>query len=283
MKPNKAFYLSLTISFIFCPIIIFSQYKIFYQYSFIPDLSKKDSLIEEVMVLDIDFKLQKSIFYNDKKIKVDSIISLTRGSNQKKIEFPDYNPNLTYKIKKDLIKNNISFHLEYGGVKMKITENQKPIWKISTDKMELNELVCQKATTMYKGREWIAWFTSDIPVSEGPYKFYGLPGLIVKISDKNNEHIFNLLKILKDQKNHIEDNDKNEKEINKEMLTKILNTRYENVNQNIKNFDVTNTGYTIILNDGNVIHMNKDVKDVEKELEKKVQRQKNPIDLIDGY
>src|SRR5690606_34206944 len=33
------------------------------------------------------------------------------------------------------------------------------------------------------GRIYTAWFTQDIPINEGPYKFYGLPGMILKIED----------------------------------------------------------------------------------------------------
>ncbi len=283
MTKEKILFLVYIFFLFFVPISISSQYKIFYQYSSVPDLSKKDSLINEVMVLDVDFRLKKSIFYNDNKVKVDSILSLTKISNQKKIDFPAYNPNLTYRIKKDLVKDIISFHLEYSGVKMKITENQKPNWKIGNETAKINGFTCQKAITNYKGRDWTAWFTTEIPVSDGPYKFYGLPGLIVKISDTNNEHLFNLVKILKDQKIKIEEDRSSDKEISKERLIKILNGRYDNINQNIKQFDVTDTGYTIILNDGNVVRMDKSVKNVTTELEKRVQRQKNPLELTDGY
>ncbi|MFY1045776.1 GLPGLI family protein [Chryseobacterium sp. GP-SGM7] len=37
-----------------------------------------------------------------------------------------------------------------------------------------------------------AWFTNEIPISEGPYKFSGLPGLIVKIEDTKKQHIWEL-------------------------------------------------------------------------------------------
>ncbi len=42
----------------------------------------------------------------------------------------------------------------------------------------------------YKGREWEAWFTQDIPVQEGPYIFNGLPGLIVEMKDTGNSYEF---------------------------------------------------------------------------------------------
>ena len=52
---------------------------------------------------------------------------------------------------------------------------------------------CQQAITTFCGRTWEAWFTRDIPVSEGPYKFYGLPGFIVKVRDTHDNYVFELL------------------------------------------------------------------------------------------
>lgn len=51
------------------------------------------------------------------------------------------------------------------------------------EKQQIGSYNCQKATTQFGGRQWIALFTSDIPFQDGPYKFYGLPGLIIKIED----------------------------------------------------------------------------------------------------
>lgn len=51
---------------------------------------------------------------------------------------------------------------------------------------------CHKALTHFAGRSYVAWFTPEIPVSDGPYKFGGLPGLIVKINDTKNQHSFTL-------------------------------------------------------------------------------------------
>lgn len=68
------------------------------------------------------------------------------------------------------------------------------VWKLENDMKILKDFKAQKATANFGGRQWIAWFTKDIPLSEGPYKFHGLPGLILEIKDTKEEYIFNLVK-----------------------------------------------------------------------------------------
>lgn len=46
---------------------------------------------------------------------------------------------------------------------------------------------CSKATAEFAGRRYTAWFTSEIPLPFGPYKFGGLPGLILKIEDSERQ------------------------------------------------------------------------------------------------
>jgi len=60
-------------------------------------------------------------------------------------------------------------------------------WELSEDTATINNMVCQIAYTNFGNRRWKAYFNPDIPISDGPYKFYGLPGLIIRIVD-NREH-----------------------------------------------------------------------------------------------
>lgn len=69
-------------------------------------------------------------------------------------------------------------------------------WVICPDTMRIGSLLCQKAQVKFGNRNWEAWFTSSIPVNDGPYKFCNLPGLIVKISDNRNFWQFNLEEII---------------------------------------------------------------------------------------
>lgn len=70
-------------------------------------------------------------------------------------------------------------------------------WEILSDTMLIADRICQKAQMNFGNRKWIAWFTPEIPISDGPYKFYGLPGLILKINDSTNSWNFDVTSIHK--------------------------------------------------------------------------------------
>ncbi|MGI4759103.1 MAG: GLPGLI family protein [Janthinobacterium lividum] len=74
-------------------------------------------------------------------------------------------------------------------------------WKILGEKSVIAGYNCQMATTVFAGRVWEVWFTRDIPVSDGPYKFSGLPGLIIKASDSKSNFIFELASLSKPKEN----------------------------------------------------------------------------------
>jgi len=67
---------------------------------------------------------------------------------------------------------------------------EKPEWEILSDTMTILGYNAQKATTSFRGRDYVAWFTMEIPISNGPWKFTGLPGLILNISDTQNHYVF---------------------------------------------------------------------------------------------
>ena len=65
-------------------------------------------------------------------------------------------------------------------------------WEILPETKEVAGFVAQKAKASFSGRDYTAWFTTEIPISEGPYKFRGLPGLILEISDNDDYYTFKL-------------------------------------------------------------------------------------------
>jgi len=70
-------------------------------------------------------------------------------------------------------------------------------WVLKEDTMTVCGYLCNKAVISYGGREWTAWYTPEIAISDGPWKLYGLPGLILKAVDSTNTHIFEAKTILK--------------------------------------------------------------------------------------
>ena len=76
-------------------------------------------------------------------------------------------------------------------------------WKIDADSEgEILGYKCKKATGLFRGREYVVWFTQEIPVKFGPWKLNGLPGLILEVKDTLGEVEFTVEKIefLKEEK-----------------------------------------------------------------------------------
>lgn len=75
------------------------------------------------------------------------------------------------------------------------TKESNPNWILSNEKKKIDTFNCQKATTIFNGRTWIAWFTLDIPYPYGPWKLHGLPGLILEASDTEGKYTFTFTSI----------------------------------------------------------------------------------------
>lgn len=58
-------------------------------------------------------------------------------------------------------------------------------WNLLDETKKINNFTCQKATGKFRGRTYTAWFTSEIPLSYGPWKLNGLPGLILEVYDED--------------------------------------------------------------------------------------------------
>ena len=66
-------------------------------------------------------------------------------------------------------------------------------WQFSSDTLTVLGYVCQKATTSFRGRDYEAWFSPEIPIKEGPWKLYGLPGLILKVVVDDGLFVFDAI------------------------------------------------------------------------------------------
>ena len=72
---------------------------------------------------------------------------------------------------------------------------ETPQWTLVAKDSVIADYPCQQAETFYRGRHWTVWFTMDIPVSEGPWKLHGLPGLILQAEDSGRLFSFSCIEI----------------------------------------------------------------------------------------
>lgn len=171
--------------------------RFFYEYKFIPDSNNKEDVKNEMMYLDIDQK--GSTYYSRDKFVSDSITNveiqkqMKSNSGNMNINRKEKQGQVSYKVTKAYPDFTTYLFRNISSDRYKIKEGEKPDWKILSDKQKIGEYNTQKATTSFGGREWVAWFSTEIPFQDGPYKFYGLPGLIVKIEDTTGSHIMTLV------------------------------------------------------------------------------------------
>ena len=70
-------------------------------------------------------------------------------------------------------------------------------WSLESDTLMVCGFLCRKATCSFRGREWTAWYAEDFAVSDGPWKFTGLPGLILQVEDSKREHVIRAVTLRK--------------------------------------------------------------------------------------
>ncbi len=136
-----------------------------------------------------------SLFQNEKKNKIDSLISI-QPFFQNTSSKPMFKVN--HVIYKDYKKTEIIYSEIIEGVNFGYSEKLPPMnWKITNEKKNILNYECLKAETYFGGRKFIAWYTVQIPINDGPYKFSGLPGLIFEVYDDKDNFHYQLLAIIK--------------------------------------------------------------------------------------
>lgn len=144
--------------------------------------SQSNNLKEYFNLLVIE---DKSIFQTYNERESDTL-------REKKIAIPT-NSNEYFSFNKFSILfngNNLIFNEKVGNEEYQYHESIRLDWQLGNKEKEIKGYKCKNAFVNYGGRKWEAWYTSVIPVNAGPYKFKGLPGLILKITDSTNSYDF---------------------------------------------------------------------------------------------
>lgn len=175
-------YLTIIFSLIFG--FYYSQtHRFFYELKYKSD-STSSEYKNKIMVLDVNPKETK--YYDDSFLEKDSINKVTNSENT---NWTDQIPVIR---KKNSIQNTNFAMIDFVTYSYPTNDNVK--WKLESETKKYFNYELQKATTNFGGRNWNAWFTKEIPFAEGPYKFQGLPGLIVLLQDDKANYVFSLIK-----------------------------------------------------------------------------------------
>ncbi|WP_185286519.1 GLPGLI family protein [Chryseobacterium indologenes] len=181
--------------------------------------------------------------------------------------------------------NNVFQNYEYiGDVNFyKISDEANQQWSISDSIKVLDNLKLQKATTQFGGRNWIAWFTKDIPMAYGPYKFNGLPGLIMELYDTKKNYYFKVIKsekIADDyQRNSLNNYILRAISVTQKDLNKLRLDLYSNPFKYIFNGNLTmREGQKLQLDDGTIL-TKEQLKPAETNERKRLKAFNNPIEL----
>jgi len=204
------------------------NYKCTYSYDYLSDSLNQDSKKVAYMVLLTGEKYTN--FRSEYGYYIDSMLYLgSKGlatHEQVDASFTQYTPGgPKYKILKahDKLSTKVSYPTTEGLWETKETVNMD--WTLGEQTDSIAGYFCKDAYMTFGGRKYTAWYTPDIAMPYGPYKFSGLPGLIVKISDEQQSHIFELESMQKMKFVLIEENKKSIKMTPKQFNKAIRNYR----------------------------------------------------------
>jgi len=266
-----------TFSFLILGILANAQNKRFsYEYKFIPDSTNISEVKTEIMNLDVTESGSKfysyTVYSSDSLMKVDldKQLAATGSINIKS----DMRKGLVrYSVSKKYPKYEVFLHDRILSDYYKVSEERSINWKISSEKLKIGEWMTQKAEADFGGRHWIAWFAGDIPIQDGPYKFHGLPGLIVKLEDQTKSHVFTLQGVK--NINAIPESVFGSKEIpvNSKQYNKLVKEYENDPTKGMKQMQMG--GVTMIMKDGQNNHM----KDQEERVKAAIKKNNNRIEL----
>ncbi|MFV0472601.1 MAG: GLPGLI family protein [Paludibacteraceae bacterium] len=173
-----------------------------YYMTSVQDISNVDRKRNNFMILQIGNRISK--FFDYYVMITDSLVDIYAEQKMDGIEAANKllaidQGTLPINIFKNYPENKITTYdlipisVYYRYIDDKETFN----WHLETGDTTILNYNCKKATTTYRGRDYTAWYTPEIPISDGPWKFWGLPGLILDVCDVKREYEFKVAAIEK--------------------------------------------------------------------------------------
>lgn len=134
---------------------------------------------------------KRSLFYGLTTWRLDRNWTL----QEKGVRYDDLDDEIvSYTILKNLPSGEmtVTHHLPYANhCVMQYEESSHGIrWELLSDTLTICGYTCFGAKCHFGGRNWTVWYTPNVPISNGPWKFADLPGLILKAADETGSFEF---------------------------------------------------------------------------------------------
>jgi len=168
-------------------------------------LNTNDEDLRKQSLYKLEISKNKSIFYNLTEIErsylnQERVVDIQKKKDVNVVWFENSKIDFTYNQKyyTDFSNDSITFNSNVFTKKIVIKDTFKNMkWELieSSNDSTILEYKCQKAITKFRGRTYEAFFTTQIKSNAGPWKFNGLPGLILSVRSLDNYFIIDAVKL----------------------------------------------------------------------------------------
>jgi GLPGLI family protein len=170
---------------------------IIYKMSWKQDTNNLEHIRQENMILLVGKKMSMFMSYNFYKFNLIGRKAEREGNLDEFLNGPEignFKTRFTYKIYKNYPAGRITYTDKVMPAFLQYDEDLNTFkWQLTDLIDTIGDYIVHCAYTDYGGRHWIAWYTTEIPLNDGPYKFRGLPGLIIKLYDEQKHYVFEMV------------------------------------------------------------------------------------------
>lgn len=160
-----------------------------YDYNYVTDTLDRAKIKSDVMILQAGGSVSK--FYSYNAFRADSLVSGAVSVDAVLADIGRYRGGENWVVYKNYPTGRLTLTDKIGTEYYRVEEELAPQqWQLFDETRTIEGYTVQRAECDFRGRHWIAWFTAEIPLSEGPWKLSGLPGLILEAADSRGDHSF---------------------------------------------------------------------------------------------
>ena len=223
---------------------------------------ENDDPMEDLLLLQVGRNVTK--FYSYKTWQTDSLVRVT-PPEQIMANLGSFHSGVRDELFRDQAAGRLTHTDQIGMDHLLYTEPLPDCgWKLADGERTILGYACRRATCTFRGRNYEAWYAPEIAVSAGPWKFGGLPGLILAIRD--DAGVLDLEAtgveqrvepIRMTQRNYMKANRKKYRELKQKIMTDPIGylTNNSNVRMTVKNEDGTPLGPGDLLRGYNPIEL----------------------------